>query len=44
LLAEGDFAFEGEEVDTFADVAIADGFDVFLGILGVHGILLLDRL
>jgi hypothetical protein len=32
------------EVDTLSDIAVADGFDIFLGVLGVHGILLCNRL
>ena len=44
MLAEGDFAFEGIEIDALAEVAIADVVDVFLGILGIDGVLLGNRL
>ena len=43
-LAEGDFAFEGIEIDALAEIAIANVVDVFLGILGVDGVLLGNRL
>jgi hypothetical protein len=42
LLAEADFAFQGVQVYTLANAAVADGFDVFLGILGLDGFLLRD--
>src|SRR4029077_18760079 len=42
-LAERDFTFEGVEVDALADAAIADGVDVFLGVLRTYRILLLHR-
>ena len=32
------------EIYALADVAVADGLDVFLGILGSNGVFLLDRL
>ncbi len=44
LLAQGDFALERVEVHAFADAAIADGLDVFLGILWIYGVFLLNRL
>ncbi len=44
LLAEANFAFEGVQVDPFANAAVADGFDVFLGILGLDRLLLRDGL
>nr|QST87845.1 hypothetical protein [uncultured organism] len=43
-LPQGDFALEGVEVHALADVAVANGFDVFLGILGLDSVLLLDGL
>ncbi len=44
LLAEGDFAFKRKKVNAFAHVTVADGFDVFLRVLGSDGVLLRDRL
>jgi hypothetical protein len=44
LLAKAYFAFERIEIGAFAYVTVADGVDIFLGILGVHGILLRNRL
>jgi len=35
LLAKGDFSLQRSKVHAFSDVAVADGLDVFLGILGV---------
>jgi hypothetical protein len=43
-LAEGDFVFERIEIDALADIAVADGLNIFLGILGMDGILLGNRL
>ncbi len=43
-LAEGDFVLQRIQIDAFADAAIANGFHVFLGVFGIDGILLLDRL
>src|SRR6266566_4368551 len=44
LLAQGDFALQRVEVHAFANAAIADGLDVFLGILWIYGVFLLNRL
>jgi hypothetical protein len=41
-LAKSYFVLERIKVDALTRIAIADGIDVFLGILGVNGLLLLD--
>ncbi len=38
LLAETDFVFDGVEINTLTDAAVANGLDVFLGILGGDGV------
>ncbi len=42
--AEGNFVFKRIEIDPFADVAITDVVDVFLGVLGMDSVLLGNRL
>src|SRR5208282_2800376 len=44
LLAEADFALERIEIGSFAYVAVADGVNVILRVLGVHRVLLRNRL
>ena len=44
LLAEGDFTFERIKIGALANVTVADGVYVVLGILGMYCILLLNRL
>jgi len=43
-LAQADLALQRIEIDALANAAIADGFDVFLGVFGSNGIFLIDWL
>jgi len=43
LFAETDFAFDGIEINAFADAAIADRVDILLGVLGFDGVRRSDR-